>query len=389
MTEPVDPIALAQALIKRPSITPRDEGALDILELELKELGFTCTRLPFEEAGTQRVDNLYARLGTKAPHFCLAGHTDVVPTGIETEWSAPPFGAEIKNGDLYGRGAADMKGAIAAFVAAVSNHLAAHGPPPGSLSFLITGDEEGAAINGTRKMLDWLRANGETIDHCLIGEPTNRMALGDMIKIGRRGSLSAHIKAFGAQGHVAYPHLADNPVPRMLNLLDRFSKHPFDQGTDHFQPTNLEVVTVDVGNEAPNVIPGEVYARFNIRFNDRHTNAGLKEWIEAEVERFQGEHGGSYEVWFAGHGDAFVTEPGDFTAIVAASVEKETGLTPELSTSGGTSDARFIKDVAPTVEFGLVGATMHKVDEHVPVSDIETLARIYTRIIARYFETFA
>ena len=383
-----DAVSLAQALIRRPSVTPRDEGALDVLQSVLEKLGFVCHRLPFEEEGTAPVDNLYARLGTGAPHFCYAGHTDVVPVGDEAAWSSAPFEAAIRDGQLFGRGAADMKGSIAAFVNATANFLAASPQPNGSISLLITGDEEGAAINGTRKMLMWLKEKGEVIDHCLVGEPTNKMALGDMIKIGRRGSISAHIKAFGTQGHVAYPHLADNPLPRLIALLNRFAQAELDKGTDHFQPSNLEIVTVDVGNTVSNLIPAEAYGRFNIRFNNTHTTDSLKNWIEGEVSRFQSEMGGQYETWFTGNGEAFLTEPGEFTSLIVDAAKDETGLTPELSTSGGTSDARFIKDYAPVVEFGLVGQTMHKVDENVSVSDIETLTRIFTRVLNSYFSAF-
>jgi succinyl-diaminopimelate desuccinylase len=382
----LDPIDLAQALIRRRSVTPADEGALAVLEGALKALGFACTRLPFGE-GESRIDNLYARIGTGAPNFCFAGHTDVVPPGDEAKWTSGPFAAELHQGLLYGRGAADMKSAIAAFAAAAARHLA-KGAPKGSISLLITGDEEGLSVNGTAPMLRWLKDHGETIDHCLVGEPTSRQALGDMIKIGRRGSLNTTIRALGREGHVAYPHLADNPLPRLIALMDRFVKAALDQGTEHFQPSNLELTNFDVGNPATNVIPAAAAARFNIRFNDKHTQSSLREWIESEVDAFKAANGGDYEVRFTGNGEAFVTKPGPFTDLIAEAVSAETGLAPELSTSGGTSDARFIKDYAPVVELGLVGATMHKIDEHVPVADVEKLTRIYSRVLAGYFQRF-
>jgi len=386
MPTPINAVELAQALIKRPSVTPADAGALDVLEAALKPLGFKCTRLPFGE-GSERIDNLYARVGAAAPHFSFAGHTDVVPAGDESKWSSAPFAANLREGRLYGRGAADMKGGIAAFAAAASRHLA-KGALKGSISFLITGDEEGDSVNGTEPMLRWLKSRGEIIDHCLVGEPTNQQRLGDMAKIGRRGSLTATITSLGVQGHVAYPHLAKNPLPKLVALFDRFAKAKLDQGTDHFQPSNLEIVTIDTGNKASNVIPAEAVGRFNIRFTDRHTQASLREWVKDEILRFQAEHGGAFETSFLGNGEAFVTQPGAFTDLVCEAIAAETGAKPDLSTSGGTSDARFIKDYAPVVEFGLVGATMHKIDENVPIADIEALTRIYERILSDYFARF-
>jgi len=382
----IDPIELARSLIRRPSVTPADAGALDVLEGALKPLGFVCTRLPFGE-GPDRIDNLYARVGSTAPNFCFAGHTDVVPPGDEAKWSVKPFSAEVRNNRLYGRGAADMKSAIAGFIAAASRHLAG-GTSKGSISLLITGDEEGIAINGTAKMLDWLKAKGERIDHCLVGEPTSQKRLGDTIKIGRRGSFSAQIRALGTQGHVAYPDRADNPLPRLVALLGRFASLKLDPGTEHFQPSHLELVTIDVGNTATNVIPARATALFNIRFNDRHTQASLTRLVQDEIARFQAEHGGRYEVSFIGNGEAFLTVPGPFTDLISEAIAGETGVFPEASTSGGTSDARFIKDLAPVVEFGLVGETMHKIDESVPVGDITELSRIYGRILRLYFERF-
>ncbi len=377
----VDAVALAQALIRCPSVTPADEGALDVLEGVLKDLGFTCRRLAFDDAHTDRVDNLYARLGDAGPHFCYAGHTDVVPVGESDQWSVDPFAAKVRDGQLYGRGAADMKGAIACFIAALSGYIRDTGHVPGSVSLLITGDEEGVAINGTRKVLDWLKAEGEVIDVCLVGEPTNPDALGDMIKIGRRGSLNAEITVHGTAGHVAYPHLADNPIPRMMEILVALTDRVLDEGTAHFQPSNLEIATVDVGNPATNVIPARVYARLNIRFNDRHTGAELVRWIRETCE----DVGGTFELETHISGEPFLTPPGELSYLIAGAVERVTGRVPELSTSGGTSDARFIKDACPVVEFGLVGKTMHKVDERVSLSDLDALTRIYREILDGFF----
>jgi succinyl-diaminopimelate desuccinylase len=378
----VDALALAQALIRCPSVTPADAGALDVLESVLKGLGFRTERLPFEDAEAERVDNLYARLGESAPHFCYAGHTDVVPEGNRAEWAVDPFAGEVRDGVLYGRGAADMKGAIACFVAALSDYLKTNrGRAPGSISLLITGDEEGVAINGTRKMLDWLKANGEVIDVCVVGEPTNPQALGDMIKIGRRGSINAEITVNGTAGHVAYPHLADNPVPRLIEILTRLTARKLDDGTAHFQPSNLEVTTVDVGNTATNVIPGQARARINIRFNDLHSGAELENWIRETCASA----GGDVDLKVRISGEAFLTPPGQLSNLISGAVERVTGRTPELSTSGGTSDARFIKDACPVAEFGLVGQTMHKVNEQVAVQDLEDLTRIYREILDGYF----
>ncbi|MFV3129964.1 succinyl-diaminopimelate desuccinylase [Niveispirillum sp. KHB5.9] len=377
----IDPVALTQDLIRCPSVTPADAGALGVLQTVLEGMGFTCRRLVFEEAGTDPVDNLYARLGTAAPNFCFAGHTDVVPVGDGAAWTTNPFGAEIINGKLYGRGTSDMKGAIAAFTSAISSFLNRNGLPDGSISLLITGDEEGPSINGTRKVLDWMRANGEVIDACLVGEPTNPHVLGDMMKIGRRGSVTATLTAYGAQGHVAYPHLADNPLPRLTRALSMLADSPLDEGTAHFQPSTLAITTIDVGNPASNVIPAKGTAKFNIRFNDLHTPKSLEAHINDVLE----EVGGAWDLKMAVSGEAFLTPPGALVATVAGAVTAVTGRTPELSTSGGTSDARFIKNFCPVVEFGLVGQTMHKVDEHVDVADIRTLAAIYDRVLADYF----
>jgi len=384
MANLIDPIALTQALIKCPSVTPADEGALDVLQAALEGMGFECTRLPFSEKDTPDVDNLYARLGTTGPNFCFAGHTDVVPAGATDDWSVDPFCAEIKDGILTGRGAVDMKGAIAAFCAAVSRHIGEDGPS-GSISLLITGDEEGPSINGTRKMLAWLAENGETIDHCLVGEPSNRAVLGDMIKIGRRASLSAWVTVDGAQGHVAYPAHAKNPVPCLMEILNQLIARELDQGTEHFEPSNLEVTDLEVGNKAVNVIPARAVGRINIRFNDSQSADNLRSWIEKTAGDVGGQMDRQTSVRFAGAGDAFYFEPGEFAGLIADAIEKECGHRPEFSTGGGTSDARFIKDVCPVAEFGLVGATMHKVDEQVSVADIETLSRIYHDVLTRYF----
>ena len=374
------PLALARALIRCESVTPADGGALDVLQDALETLGFACHRLPFEEPGTERVDNLYARRGEGRPNFCFAGHTDVVPTGDRAGWSREPFAAHVEDGVLYGRGASDMKGAIAAFVAAVAR-FGAGGAGAGSISLLITGDEEGPAVNGTRKVLDWLGAQGETLDVCLVGEPTNPDEVGEMAKIGRRGSLNGTLRVAGRQGHVAYPALADNPLPRLVTLLDALLALELDQGTDHFQPSRLELTSIDVGNEATNVIPGSAAARFNVRFNDRHTGASLERTIRACLDAA----GEAYDLATEVSGEAFVTPPGLLSTIIADSVAAVTGMTPTLSTTGGTSDARFIKDHCPVAEFGLIGRTMHRTDECVPVEAMERLADIYLGVLERYF----
>ncbi len=376
----MDPVELAQRLIRCPSVTPEDAGALDVLQTALEELGFTCHRLPFSEGGTPDVENLYARIGGQGPNFCFAGHTDVVPVGATDAWTIDPFAGDVIDGVLYGRGAADMKSSIAAFVTAASRLLQS-GTVPGSISFLITGDEEGPAINGTRKVLQWMKKSGEVIDHCLVGEPTNPRELGEMAKIGRRGSLNAEITIMGAQGHVAYPHLADNPIPRLVKLLDRLTSKKLDDGTAHFQPSNLEITNLDVGNSATNVIPAAAKARLNIRFNDEHTGRSLEQWLRAECV----ETGGQFSLEASVSGEAFLTPPGLLSELVTNAVHKVTGTMPELSTTGGTSDARFIKDHCPVIEFGLVGQTMHKVDERVMISDIHAITDIYEDILINYF----
>jgi len=375
MTEIADPLPLAQALIRRPSVTPADAGAIDLLIEALTPLGFACHDLTFDSAGIP-IRNLYARLGDQAPNFCFAGHTDVVPAG--DGWSLDPFAAEVRDGTLFGRGAADMKGAVACFVAAVGRFLTG-GAPKGSISLLITGDEEGPAVDGTVKVLDWLAARGETIDCCVVGEPTNPAALGEMMKIGRRGSLNARLKVFGSQGHAAYPHLADNPIPRLLEMLRRLTEAPLDEGSVHFQPSTLALTTVDVGNPVTNLTPAEARAGFNIRFNDLHSGASLETWARGVCDSV----GGAYELVVEVTGESFLTQPGPLSEAVAAAASQVTGRRPELSTTGGTSDARFIARHCPVVEFGLVTASIHKADERAALADLEGLTAIYAHLLER------
>ncbi len=374
-------VRLAQDLIRCPSVTPDDAGVMDVLQAALEGLGFTCHRLPFSEDGEETIDNLYARLGTSAPNFCFAGHTDVVPAGRADHWQDGPFDGVIRDGKLYGRGAVDMKGAIAAFVAAVSGFIDENADFGGSISFLITGDEEGPAVNGTVKMLGWLADNGEKLDYCLVGEPTNPGRIGDMAKIGRRGSLNAQLTVRGTAGHVAYPHLADNPIPRLVRMLDGLLAEKLDDGNAYFQPSNLEIVSVDVGNKASNVIPPQAVAIINIRFNDQQTDAGLQQWIRSVCDSV----GGKYDLEMQASGDAFLTPPGRLSTLIGDAVKTVTGRTVELSTSGGTSDARFIKDHCPVAEFGLVNKTMHKVDECVDLGDLDQLTKIYREILIAFF----
>jgi succinyl-diaminopimelate desuccinylase len=382
--EAVDPAALAAELIRCPSVTPKDAGAIDVLVRALDRLGFACTKLEFTEPDTEPVLNLYARLGRSGRNFCFAGHTDVVPVGRRESWTVDPFGAKIIDGALFGRGAADMKGGIAAFVAAVARFLGTRaGVFDGSISLLITGDEEGVSINGTRKVLDWLQEQGERLDACVVGEPTSAKILGDMVKIGRRGSLTGTITVKGVQGHTAYPHLADNPVHRMVTMLHSLTAEPLDNGTEHFQPSTLQLTTTDVGNPASNVIPGEARAVFNIRFNDRWSSKTLQEWIESKLAAA----GGNRELKVHVSGESFLTPPGSVSEILTRAIRQVTGRTPELSTTGGTSDARFIHRHCPVAEFGLVGLTMHKVDERVPVADLAVLADIYRAVLDLYFPT--
>lgn len=382
MTEPIDPVALSRALIRCPSVTPEDAGALDLLVQALEPMGFRCRRLTFSADGTAEVDNLYARFGTGHPNFCFAGHTDVVPVGERSAWSRDPFAAELEDGVLFGRGAVDMKSAVAAFVAAADRFLVRRGRAlEGSISLLVTGDEEGPAVNGTAKVLDWMGENGERIDACLVGEPTNPEALGEMIKVGRRGSLSGRITVHGVQGHAAYPEFADNPIPRLLRILLAITDTPLDSGTDHFQPSTVSITTVDVGNPAANVTPARAEARFNIRFNDLHTGESVLGWLRERCRSVDGDC--DLEVHVSG--EPFLSPPGPLSALVSAAVEEALGRRPELGTTGGTSDARFIKDHCPVAEFGLVGKTMHQVDERVDVADISRLADIYEAVLERFF----
>ncbi|HWW11994.1 MAG TPA: succinyl-diaminopimelate desuccinylase [Brevundimonas sp.] len=375
----IDPVELTRDLIRIPSVTPADEGAMDVLERALTGLGFACRRMKFED-----IENLYARRGTTGPNLCFAGHTDVVPTGATEAWSSGPFAAEVKDGVLYGRGAVDMKGGIAAWVAAVSKVLS-RGDVPGSLSFLITGDEEGPALHGTKKVVEALMAEGEVIDACVVGEPSSSQALGDMIKVGRRGSLNTWITVHGKQGHVAYPERAANPAPVMARLLARLDAHVLDEGYPEFPPSNLEITTIDIGNPATNIIPAEAKARLNIRFNPTHTGDDLIAWLNAAAGEAQAESGLQISLEHLCSGNAFLTEPGSFVTAVQDAVEEATGRRPVASTTGGTSDARFIRAMCPVLELGLVGQTMHQIDERVPTAELEALAVAYERVILTYF----
>ena len=381
---PLDPVETAQALIRCESVTPVEGGALSALEGWLAPLGFACERMPFQDDGTPDVDNLFARIGSanQGQHLCFAGHTDVVPIGDPADWADPPFDAAIRDGVLYGRGTVDMKGAIAAFVAASAAFLKENdGPPEGAISFLITGDEEGPSINGTKKMLPALEARGERFDACIVGEPTNPAQMGEMIKIGRRGSLNAVLTVEGVQGHVAYPERADNPIHAALPFLEALTAEPMDQGHPHFPPSRLQLTSVDVGNETTNLIPARIRARFNVRFNANFSGASLETEIRRRLDALKR----PYKLDISVSGESFVTEPGRLTEIVAEAVEGVSGTRPEFSTSGGTSDARFIKDYCPVVELGLISATAHQVDEHVATADIVALAETYRRILHAFF----
>lgn len=378
----IDALELTRDLIRRPSVTPADAGAMDVVHRTLEGLGFACRRMRFGE-----IENLYARYGTARPNLCFAGHTDVVPVGDAAAWSKDAFAAEVVDGVLIGRGAVDMKSAIAAFAAAAAKAIAA-GEVTGSLSFLITGDEEGVALDGTKKVVEALMAEGEAIDHCVVGEPTSAESFGDMVKVGRRGSINVEITVEGIQGHVAYPHRAANPTPVLIRLLAALQDRVLDEGYPEFQPSNLEVTWIDVPNTATNVIPGVAKARLNIRFNPSHTGQGLAEWIAAEAGKAAEGFRGKVTVTPQISGEAFLTEPGPFTDVVAAAVQDAAGRAPELSTSGGTSDARFIRALCPVVEVGLVGRTMHQIDERAPVDEIRQLQAVYEALIRRYFERF-
>ena len=375
-----DPLAVARALIQCPSVTPAEAGSLDVLQNLLEPLGFVCTRRRDGPPGAE-IDNLFARLGEGRPHLCFAGHTDVVPPGDEAAWSAGPFAAEVRDGELIGRGACDMKGGVACSVAALARHVAENGRSSGSLSLLVTTDEEGKAEHGTRAVVRWLAETGQAPDACILGEPTNPSELGDLAKIGRRGSLTGELVVEGRQGHTAYPGQADNPIPRLLAMLQALLE-PLDGGTDNFEPSDLQITSIDVGNPTRNVIPARVRALFNVRFNDRFT----ADTLEAALRRRCEQPGGRFDLFCESNADAFVTPPGALSEQLCEAVEAELGRRPTLGTAGGTSDARFIKDLCPVVEFGLVGATMHGVDERVRVADLETLTRIYQRVIDRFFQ---
>jgi succinyl-diaminopimelate desuccinylase len=369
-----DPLALAQALIRCNSVTPADGGSQDVLAEALTRLGFTVHRLRFGE-----IENLFARRGTDGPHLCFAGHTDVVPVGA-ANWRDSPFGAEVRDGVLYGRGACDMKGAIAAFVAGVAGHLDQTGWPRGSVSFLITGDEEGPAVDGTVKVLEWMKTHDQIPDFCLVGEPTCPVKLGDMVKIGRRGSVNFKIEVHGTQGHVAYPHRADNPVHRLVRAANALTAAPIDAGTDWFEPSTLQLTSLDVGNTATNVIPASARAALNIRFNDKHTGASLIAWVRTTLAQYAER----FDVDASISGESFVTRPCPQVDILRNAIVQATGVEPKLDTGGGTSDARFITNYCPVAEFGLVGATMHQMDERVPVAELRDLARIYRGVIAAF-----
>jgi len=384
---PNDPVAIAQGLIRCPSVTPAEGGALDLLEALLRDLGFLCHRLPFAEDGGAAVDNLYARLGTGRPNFCYAGHTDVVPVGDRAAWSVDPFAGEIVDDWLIGRGAADMKGAIAAFVAAVAGFHGRRGPDfGGAISLLITGDEEGDAVNGTRKVLGWLTERGETLDACLVGEPTSDERLADMVKIGRRGSLNGALTVTGVQGHTAYPQLADNPLHHLVRMLDAVASEPLDRGSEHFPPSTLQITNVEVGNTASNVIPAQARAAFNVRFNDLHSSDDVETWLRARFDRAIAPAGAArYELAVRVSGESFLCPPGPLSEAVASAVESVLGRRPAFGTGGGTSDARFIKDHCPVAELGLLNATAHKVDERVGLEDLRDLSTVYGAILDRYF----
>ena len=385
---PHDPVTFTQALVRCPSVTPAEGGALSWLETILAPAGFTCHRLPFTAPGTPDVDNLFARIGGGGPHLCFAGHTDVVPTGDVARWSHPPFGAEIADGYLYGRGAVDMKGNIACFLAAALDFLADPARlGQGSISLLITGDEEGPAVNGTVRVLEWMAAQGHTPTACLVGEPSNPERLGDAIKIGRRGSLNGRLVVRGKQGHAAYPLMANNPIRGLTRVAAALQALQLDEGTADFAPSNLEIVAIETGNPAYNVIPATVEARLNVRYNDRHTAKSLEALIRREALAALTGSGLELEATFNGNADAFVTKPGPLVDTMIAAVQAETGRTPELSTSGGTSDARFVKDYCPVIEFGLVNKSIHAIDERVAVADLAALTRIYRAFLERFFAT--
>ena len=376
-----NPIELTKTLINCRSVTPENDGAIEQVSHWLEEIGFKSEILNFEEEGTASIKNLWSKMGSKGPTICFAGHTDVVPTGNIDEWSSDPFDANEVNDKIIGRGAADMKGSIASFISATNRFVKEYPDFPGSIGFIITGDEEGCAINGTKKILTWMKSNNISFDDCLVGEPTNPNSLGEMIKIGRRGSVNGVITVKGVQGHVAYPHLADNPIPKLIKILENLINQKLDDGTEHFQPSNIEITSIDIGNTATNVIPKEASANFNIRYNDIFDREKIEEEVHNRVRSLNYD----YSIKFEHSGDSFLTSPGKLTKNLSKIIEDQTGNTPELSTSGGTSDARFIKDYGNVVEFGLIGATMHKVDESASIKDIKNLTEIYYQLLKKYF----
>jgi succinyl-diaminopimelate desuccinylase len=382
----INELQLAKELIKFPSVTPIDAGIMKFLEKKLKKLGFKTKILEFKDKNSKPVKNLYARLGNQGPNFCYAGHLDVVPAGNLKEWTVNPFKPSVKKGHLIGRGANDMKSSIAAFVSAVSNFVGNKRKFNGSISLLITGDEEGAAINGTKKVVDYLRKKKEKIDFCLVGEPTNPNKLGEMIKIGRRGSMNGRLSIIGVQGHVAYPQRANNPSTALVQILKELKEIKFDNGTKDFQPTNLEITKIDIDNSADNVIPGLANAKFNIRFNNKHTSSSIKKKIDRIIKKISNKNKSKYKIDYSVSGEAFLTKPNITTFMIRDIIKKITKIKPQLSTTGGTSDARFIRKIAPCLEFGLVGKTMHKVDEAVSLSDLKKLTLIYSNILQSYFK---
>ena len=386
MAKVINELSFTKELIKIPSVTPIDAGAIDLVTKRLKSLGFKCTILNFKDKNTPPIKNLYARLGTSSPNFCFAGHTDVVPTGNAKSWDAGPFSGIVKNGKIYGRGASDMKGGIACFIAAVSEFIKDQKKFKGSISFIITGDEEGVAINGTKKVVNFLKKKKEKIDFCIVGEPSNRKVLGQMMKIGRRGSITAHLTLSGIQGHVAYPHEACNPSTPLIKILDKLKSTKLDSGTNNFQPSNLEITKIGTDSYADNVIPATSSATFNIRFNNKHNHSSLKKKISTIVQTIAKKYKCKPIVKFSETGTAFITKPGETVRMMSQVIKKITNKKPVLSTSGGTSDARFIKDIAPCVEFGLVGNTMHKINECVSVNDLKKLKKIYYKILETYFK---
>ena len=382
----INELQLAKELIKFPTVTPIDAGIMKFLEKKLKTLGFKTKILEFNEKNSKPVKNLYARLGNQGPNFCYAGHLDVVPAGNLKDWTVNPFKPSVKKGHLIGRGANDMKSSIAAFVSAVSNFVGNKRRFNGSISLLITGDEEGVAINGTKKVVDYLRKNKEKIDFCLVGEPTNPNKLGEMIKIGRRGSMTGRLSIIGVQGHVAYPQRANNPSTALVQILNELKKIKFDNGTKDFQPTNLEITKINIDNLADNVIPGLANAKFNIRFNNKHTSSSIKKKIDRIIKKISNKNKSKYKIDYSVSGEAFLTKPNNTTFMIRDIIKKITKIKPQLSTTGGTSDARFIRKIAPCLEFGLVGKTMHKVDEAVSLSDLKKLTLIYSNILQNYFK---